>query len=96
MSTYIHSAAQRFATRRLVAGPPDAVVSLLIRIVDKLGAGVKRTLRESVLGDLPGLQVGNLDSGVLANVDTEVGAVEAGRVDAGCEPEAVLVHVRGR
>ena len=79
--------------RCLVSSPPHIVVSLLRRVVDKLRAGVERTLREHVLGDLPGLEVGHLHCGVVANVDAEVDTVEARRVDARCQPEAVLSRV---
>lgn len=78
----------------LVSGPPDVVVGLLGRVEDKLGAGVDGTVGKDVLADLPGSQVGDLDAGVVADVDTVVDAVEARRVDAGCQPEAVLIIVR--
>jgi hypothetical protein len=81
--------------KRLVSGPPDVVVSLLRSVEDELRARVEWAFREHVLGDLPGAQVGDLDAGVGANVDTEAGAVEARRVDTCCEPETVLMCVLG-
>jgi hypothetical protein len=78
----------------LVSGPPDIIVGLLGRVEEELGAGVDGTVGENVLADLPGLEVGHLDAGVVADVDTKVDAVEARGVDAGCQPKAILIVVR--
>lgn len=81
------------AEASLVSWPPDVVAGLLWCVKDKLGAGVNGALRESVGTNLPSCEIRDLDSGVFANIDTDIGAVKAGGIDTCCQPEAVLLHV---
>lgn len=75
---------------RLVSWPPDVVVGLLWGVEDKLAAGVHWAIGPGVGGDVVHDHVGDLDSGVVTNPDTETSAVKTRWVDAGSEPETVL------